>query len=271
MLAARGIQVPQILFRVPGAPVVFVEDLGDDTLANYIKRHPESTTELYRTAVRDLAHAQNALSSLPADCSVQQRAFDRELLLWEVDHFRDWALEARGIALTDSQQSVFEEAAEFLAETIAVLPRGFVHRDYQSRNLMVRQQGRSLTLTWIDFQDAMLGPHTYDLVALLTDSYQSFSRSFIEERLSDYCRARGIEEKAERQRLSFEFDLVCVQRKLKDAGRFVFIDRTNGNPSFLQFVEPTIFRAIDALSRLRSHAPLARLETLLLELYPAAK
>ena len=86
---------------------------------------------------------------------------------------------------------------------------------------MVRPGG---ALCWIDFQDALLGPRVYDLVALLNDSYQVFDRPFVEARLDDYARPRGSPRPSGRQ-LDREFDVVTVQRKLKDAGRFVFIDR----------------------------------------------
>jgi hypothetical protein len=99
--------------------------------------------------------------------------------------------------------------------------RHFVHRDYQSRNLMVRASG---AICWIDFQDALLGPRVYDLVALLNDSYQEFDRAFVEARLDEFAAAAGLG-KDERALLGREFDYVTVQRKLKDAGRFVFIDR----------------------------------------------
>ena len=118
-------------------------------------------------------------------------------------------------------------------------------------------------LFWIDFQDALLGPRIYDLVALLRDSYQSFDATFIEDRLRDYAdaAARGA---AERDRLRLEFDLVTVQRKLKDAGRFVFIERVKGNPSFLPFIEPSLQAVKSALERTAPHDPdLADLSALL--------
>ena len=112
---------------------------------------------------------------------------------------------------------------------------------------MVREDGR---LCWIDFQDALLGPRVYDLVALLNDSYQVFEPSFVQARLDDYASARSLDSAA-RAAIGLEFDLVTVQRKLKDAGRFVFIDRVKGNPSFLKFVEPTIAKVRASLSRLQ--------------------
>ncbi len=261
LLRSSDVKVPRVYHRSDEHHVLLVEDLGDDTLANYLLRNESSREELYRNAVVTLAHAQRRLETLPPDCVVRQRAFDEELLRWEVDHFRDYALEGRGIHLSAADEEIFDRCASHLAQTIAGWERGFVHRDYQSRNLMVSGEPGNLSLCWIDFQDAMMGPRAYDLVALLTDSYQTFSREFIMARLDDFCRARGIEE--ERDRLEFEFDFITVQRKLKDAGRFIFIQKVNGNESFLPYVQPTIEKARAALERVSTSGPLAELEALL--------
>jgi len=236
LLAARGIDVPVLHGENTSRGWVLLEDLGDDTLASYLTVHPDRREALYVRAVTDLARAQTSLATLPPGSVVATRAFDAELLSWEIHHFREWALEARGIVLSTDDRRVFDAIAGRLAQSIAGWPRAFVHRDYQSRNLMVRP---GETLCWIDFQDALLGPRVYDLVALLNDSYQVFDRLFVEARLDDYAKARGLDA-AERATLGREFDRVTVQRKLKDAGRFVFIDRVKGNPSFLGFVEPTL-------------------------------
>ena len=262
LLEAHGVRVPQLLHEACDEKVIVVEDLGDDTLARYLERHPERREQLYQSAIADLCNAQRALGQLPADCVVRERAFDVDLLRWEIDHFREWGLEARGIALTETQAERFDQAATYLAESIASWPRGFVHRDYQSRNLMVRERDGSAELYWIDFQDALLGPRVYDLVALLNDSYQRFTRDFIERRLDEYSTHLG-HSHAQRREVGREFDMVTVQRKLKDAGRFVFIDEVRGNPSFLQFVEPTINKAKKSLARLTDDPQLADLAALL--------
>ncbi len=245
LLAERGIRVPKVFGEDTAHGWLLIEDLSDDTLANYLLRAPGEKTALYTRAVQDLAAAQAALASLPEGSVVATRSFDYDLLYWEIEHFREWGVEARGRAMAPADREVFDAVASRLAKRIADLPRGFVHRDYQSRNLMV-QDG---ALVWIDFQDALLGPRVYDLVALLNDSYQEFDRDFTLARLGDYAARAGLSA-AERDRLSLEFDLVTVQRKLKDAGRFVFIDKKKGNPSFLKFVTPTIKKVQGAVSRL---------------------
>ena len=266
LLEQRGVRVPKLLAEACAERWILVEDLGDDTLAEVLARAPEQRERLYQMAIADLARAQQSLSTLPDGCIVAARAFDRDLLRWEIDHFREWGLEARGVTLTSAERREFDRCAEYLVGVIAGWPRGFVHRDYQSRNLMVvaSESGRP-QLVWIDFQDALLGPRVYDLVALLHDSYQDLRRDFVETRLDEYARHRGLSSDG-RARVGQEFDLVTVQRKLKDAGRFVFIDRTKGDPSFLKFVDSTIERAMGALGRLQELQPMATLKEILLRL-----
>ena len=246
LLHASGVDVPALYAEDQDNGWLLLEDLGDDTLANYLAKNEPARERLYRRAVTDLARAQKRLEKLPTDSIVATRAFDADLLRWEIDHFREWGLEARGHHLSAEDRRTFDEVAGRLANRIASWPRGFVHRDYQSRNLMVRPEE---SLCWIDFQDALLGPRVYDLVALLNDSYQTFDRAFVEGRLNEYAAAMGIENRGE---IVEQFDYVTVQRKLKDAGRFVFIERTKGNDSFLRFVTPTIRKVSEALGRLSS-------------------
>lgn len=255
LLAERGIEVPTILAEDTDRGWLVIEDLGDDTLANWLAQNPGDKPALYTMAVTDLARAQRVLGSLPSGCIVSSRTFDFDLLRWEVEHFREWGLDARGKPLEPADVARWNEIGDRVARRVAALPYGFVHRDYQSRNLMVgKRPDGSLRLVWIDFQDALLGPRVYDLVALLNDSYQEFDRAFVEARLAEYAAAAGLPA-SELPRLVDEFDLVTVQRKLKDAGRFVFIDRMKNNPSFLRFVTPTIVKVGAALGRLAPKDP----------------
>ncbi|HXX65788.1 MAG TPA: phosphotransferase, partial [Polyangiaceae bacterium] len=259
LLASHGVDVPRLYGEAAEQGWVLLEDLGDDTLAVFLVAHPERREELYVRAVTDVARAQRLLRRIPEGSVVAARSFDEEMLLLEMDHFREWGLEARGVVLSASDRAIFDRASERLARQVAGIPRTFVHRDYQSRNLMVRPTGE---LCWIDFQDALLGPRIYDIVALLNDSYQVFDAAFVEARLDDYARAAGLDD-CGRAAVRREFDWVTVQRKLKDAGRFSYIDRVKGNPAFLRFMEPTVAKARASLARLREDPDMRALSDLL--------
>lgn len=259
LLEARGVRVPRLLGEDTERGWLLVEDLGDDTLAARIQAHPEERALLYTKAAEGLARAQAALADLPRSSVVQGRGFDAELLFWELEHFREWGLDARGKKLSPADRAAFDAIARRLAQRIGAWPKSFTHRDYQSRNLMVVDG----ELVWIDFQDALLGPRVYDLVALLQDSYQDFDAAFVQGRLHEYATAAGLDEAAAAT-LRLEFDLVTIQRKLKDAGRFVFIERVKGNPSFLPYIEPSLRKVRTALERLAKTEPdLAELGDLL--------
>jgi aminoglycoside/choline kinase family phosphotransferase len=257
LLEKARVRVPALYGARPEQGLLVVEDLGE-TLAERLERAPSERAALYRRAVTDLAQAQRALRELPSDCIVRTRSFDRELLTWEVEHFREWGVEALGVSLSAAELSAFERATSYLVDTIGALSQGFVHRDYQSRNLLVLGDG---SIAWIDFQDALLGPRAYDLVALLCDSYQRFDQAFVSERLAEYAAARGLSED-DAQALRLEFDVITVQRKLKDAGRFVFFERSRGDAGYLPFFVPTLELVLGALSRLPARAELVGLSAI---------
>lgn len=254
LLENARVRVPRLLGALPEQGILVVEDLGE-TLAERLQRTPAARDALYGRAVADLAAAQRALSVLPQDSIVRTRGFDRQLLTWEVEHFREWGVEALGVTLSDVEAAAFARATSYLVDTIGGLQQGFVHRDYQSRNLLVLGDD---SIAWIDFQDALLGPRAYDLVALLRDSYQHFDEAFVAARLSEFATARGLSE-VDALALRFEFDVITVQRKLKDAGRFVFFERTRGDASYLQFFVPTLELVLAALSRLPARPELSEL------------
>lgn len=264
LLADRGVRVPAVLAERCSDGLCLLEDLGDDTLGRFVAADPSRREDAYRRAVRDLAAAQGALAELPTGSIVASRAFDEKLLRWELDHFREWGLDARDRALPAGARAELDAIFDRLAQRIAAWPRGFVHRDYQSTNLVVvpGSDPTAPELCWIDFQDALLGPRVYDLVALLNDSYVDLDRAFVQARLDDFAAAAGLGASA-RADLGRQFDLMTVQRKLKDAGRFVFIDRVRKNPSFLRFIDPSLAKVRTSLTWLVDDADMRALADLL--------
>jgi hypothetical protein len=268
LLAERAVRVPSLVIDYTQCGWTVVEDLGPETIAEHLQAHPQRKLMFYKTAVRDLAMAHRALEKLPQDSVVRTRAFDFDLLRWEIEHFREWGLDALGRALSPAARGKFDAVGDKLAKRIAELPRSFVHRDYQSRNLMVISASDEVAeLGWVDFQDALMGPRVYDLVALLNDSYQVFERSFVEDRLREFAQILGFNE-GQTVELIHHFDLVTVQRKLKDAGRFVFIDRKKGDSSYLKFVDPTLAKVKVSLDRLSDDSDMQDLAEILRPIFP---
>jgi aminoglycoside/choline kinase family phosphotransferase len=251
LLARRQVPVPRIHVDDTSGRVLLLEDLGDDIFLGRLSRTPQAGwLELYGAAVDLLARMHEACAQ-PDESLPYTRSFDRALLRWELDHFREWGLEVPHGALRPDDRAAIDTAFDALTEELLAIPSGFVHRDYQSRNLMWRpargDEARELVV--IDFQDALLGPRGYDLVALLCDSYVDLDLSLQRTMIARYCTARGLPGAAHAA-FEREFWQVAVQRKLKDAGRFVFIDRVRGNPDFLRFYPQSLRYVGRALSQL---------------------
>jgi aminoglycoside/choline kinase family phosphotransferase len=244
-LARAGVAVPAIHRYDAERGLLYVDDLGDATFESRVHAaDDDARARYYRLAIDELVRMQRyATESGDRDCVAFSRGFDLELLTWELDHFREYGLEAQGHQLSPAQRAELDRHFHDIAEELAAAPRLVVHRDYQSRNLMVLD-GPSIAI--VDFQDALLGTAPYDLVALLRDSYVALSPSLLESLVAYYVEKSGREPNAFRRL----FDLQVVQRKLKDAGRFVFIDRKKNNPSFLKHIPNSLEYAASSIKRL---------------------
>jgi aminoglycoside/choline kinase family phosphotransferase len=252
-LTGLGLPLPRIYRDDTAHGVLLLEDLSDETFGARLESTArEHWHALYGQAVDLLATLQHKTTARDASCIAYARAFDHKLLRWELEHFHEWGLAARDVTLSKAAQSTLHQAFERIVAEILRLPQGFVHRDYQSRNLMFAPRGE---LVIIDFQDALLGPAAYDLVALLCDSYVSLDESLQRAMIARLAHARDMSV----DELERAFWLVAVQRKLKDAGRFVFIDQVRKNPDFLPWYGPSLGYVGRALSHLPDLADLREL------------
>jgi N-acetylmuramate 1-kinase len=238
-LAAASYPVPRVYRADMQRGLVALEDLGDRTFESIVKDAAASERRaFYRAAIAQIVALQK-LGERGNDpgCIAFSRRFDEPLLRWELEHFKDWYLEAeRGVKLDDAEARALAAAFDWLARTLAAEPVTLVHRDFQSRNLMV-MGATPPELRVIDFQDALLGTRAYDLVALLRDSYVVLARDEVDALIGDFVALAGIGDAAAFRRL---FLLQTLQRKLKDVGRFVFLDRVRKNPSFLRWIPSTV-------------------------------
>lgn len=240
-LAKAGVSVPSLYYYDHAAGLLYLEDFGDVTLSEACADAGAAELEArYRQAIDVLVRMQSKATS-PADpnCVAFHRSFDVPLLMWEFDHFLEYGIVARqGTPMNGDDEAAIREEFRKISELLAGQPRVFVHRDYHSRNLMV--DGNRLGV--IDFQDALMGPATYDLASLLRDAYIALDESLV-DRFVDYYLDQvqeGRQVWINREAFRRLFDFTSIQRNLKAAGRFVYIDRVKGNPKFLADIPRTL-------------------------------
>ena len=240
LLSAMPIPVPNILGHSDRLGIILLEDLGDVTLQAHLgaASQPEHAA-LYRQAVGFIDTLQRRGRELASPDYVPYGiAFDVENLTWELQFFAKHFLAAyRGAVLDEPARTALAQEFASIVEELAAEPRVLCHRDYHSRNLMLHES----SLYVIDFQDARLGPDTYDLVSLLRDSYVDFTEQQVEELIAFFLALRNSRLTPE-EALEFRrrFDVMALQRNLKALGTFGFQATARSNPVYIQYIPRTL-------------------------------
>jgi hypothetical protein len=256
LMASFGLPVPSVRDHDLRRGVVLLEDLGDRCLQQVLAEASDhDRRELYRQALQQLARLQREAARGPAASRppCYELAFDEEKLTAELDFFQRHFLEAeRRRALSSGDRAALAEAFARLSREIASWPRVLCHRDYHSRNLMV-QDGR---LRWLDFQDARMGPATYDAASLLRDPYVELGAEFAAD-LAEEFRSAAVPGE-DRETFERRFDLVTAQRLLKAIGTFGYMATARGNGDYLAYVPRALANVRRLLGRRRELLDLRR-------------
>jgi aminoglycoside/choline kinase family phosphotransferase len=241
--ARLGLNVPRILGSDTRRGFLLLSDLGS---VHYLQSLNK------RTVVRLYGDAMGALRLLQAAPleGAGLPDYDRSLLLREMGLFRDWYLERHlGLSLSEAADEVLRQSFSILADEALSQPRVWVHRDFHSRNLMVTTAHNPGIL---DFQDAVIGPVTYDLVSMLRDCYISWPPELVAKWAGGYLfnlQADGILNDVDLDQFMRWFDLMGVQRHLKAIGIFSRLCHRDAKPGYLQDIPRTLAYAIDASGR----------------------
>jgi len=248
LLHDAGVHAPEVHARDLDRGFLLLEDLGSVT---YLARLGASTADaLYLDAIDALIRFQRASREgvLPA--------YDEPLLRRELELFPDWYVARHvGRVLDDTQRAALDGVfARVLANNLAQ-PRVFVHRDYHSRNLMVCERNPGV----LDFQDAVYGPVTYDLVSLLRDAYVAWD----EERQIDWAiryweraRAAGIAVDPDFGIFWRDFEWMGVQRQIKVLGIFARLCHRDGKSGYVNDMPLVMTYLRAACGRYRELAPM---------------
>ncbi|MEJ2397068.1 MAG: phosphotransferase [Gammaproteobacteria bacterium] len=236
-LNAMQINAPRVLAENYEDGFFLLADLGHRHYLSVL--NAQNADQLYADAMQVLIQLQQKgavyLRGLPA--------FDEAMLLREMHLFRDWYVQAHlGLNLDETQSKVLEDTFAFLAEQALAQPRVFVHRDYHSRNLMYSPAvGRNPGV--LDFQDAVAGPLTYDLVSLLRDCYIDWPPAQVEKWVAAYHRQlhqAGLFTTVSLEQFMRWFDLMGIQRHLKASGIFARLNHRDGKPGYLDDIPRTL-------------------------------
>jgi hypothetical protein len=232
---AAGLHVPVVHAEEHTQGFLLLDDLG---IVAYLDALNEGSVEqLYLDAMRALLH----LQSSDILSKIDLPPYSEALLIQEMSLFRQWYLRRHlSVELDPMQQDALQSVFSLLVENALAQPQVCVHRDYHSRNLMVVQDNNPGI---IDFQDAVVGPVTYDLVSLLRDCYIQWPRERVEAWVMQHCDAlirAGVVKDTDRQHFLRWFDLMGVQRHLKVAGIFARLNYRDGKPGYLKDIPLTL-------------------------------
>ncbi|TAN49560.1 MAG: aminoglycoside phosphotransferase [Methylococcaceae bacterium] len=252
LMAAAQVRVPRIHAAHDEQGFVLLEDFGT---ALYLDRlHANTADALYRDAMEMLLRLQTGV----APAQTQLADYSEAILHVEMQLFTDWFVgKLLQLPLTPEEAGSLRHCLNRLVAVILEQPAVLVHRDYHSRNLMVTPGANPGVL---DFQDALVGPITYDLVSLLRDCYVAWPQARVRGWVLAYaerCRSLGLLDSAvdDRQFLRW-FDLMGVQRHLKAIGIFARLKLRDGKDGYIKDIPRTLNYIILATRNQKDFKPL---------------
>ena len=233
-LEQADVHTPKILAMDLQQGFLLLSDFGDQLLLNML--HPETANHYYQHAIKTLFKIQ----SCPID-DPMLNLFNHEFMLKEMNLCPEWFLKAYlALELSKEENVLLQKTIEWIAAEVAKQPLTFIHRDYHSRNLMLLNNETEIALGVIDFQDAMRGPLTYDLVSLLKDCYISWPRARILEWVEFFHTQNALASTYSLAEFIRAFDLCGLQRHLKVLGIFCRLHLRDNKPGYLKDLPLTL-------------------------------
>ena len=229
-LAAVGVRVPQILAVEQENGFLLIDDLGHRHYLDVLTK--DNAGPLYEAALAALVTIQSKANA------VDLPVFDRPLLMAEMHLFADWLIKGH-LKLSPPSDKLLEQSFDFLADQALKQSSVFVHRDYHSRNLI---DAAASAPGILDFQDAVQGPYSYDVVSLLKDCYIRWPEEQIYQWAQYYYRLAVEQGLPLPPPAAFrrDFDLMGAQRHLKAAGIFARLFLRDKKPDYLAYIPRTL-------------------------------
>jgi aminoglycoside/choline kinase family phosphotransferase len=249
LLGRLGVRVPAVYGEWVADGILFLEDLGDRSLWDFVQGlSAEEVFAWYAKAIDQLLRIQSGAPRPHDSCIAFRQRFDFRLYQWEFEHFLEYGLSGKEVPERERERlrAAFGRISRFLDSR----PASLAHRDFHSWNLMVHRG----EIAVIDFQDALMAPLQYDLASLLNDrETDRVIGPELEQRLIGYYlerleRATG--QKPDRDEFLETYILSAIQRDFKVVGRFRYLEAVKGKPGYRRYLPATIRRLKRNLGRL---------------------
>lgn len=242
-LQQMGLNGPRVIEANTDDGFLLLSDLGSTQYLGVLRQGPELDTSLYTDAISALVVMQSEGAAFQAELP----SYDERLLRFELSLFSDWLCDRHlGLRLSGDDLGQWQSLCDVLVGSALEQPSVFVHRDYHSRNLMVVEKNNPGIL---DFQDAVEGPLTYDLVSLLRDCYFSPPPDLVHEWQSAFREAAPAARDLPPETFLRYFDLMGVQRHLKAAGIFCRLNHRDGKVSYMRDIPRTLNYIVEIAPR----------------------
>ena len=252
VFGSAGVSVPAVIAQDVEQGFLLLSDLGSTTYLQVLS--PDNAHKLYMDAIGALIQIQ--LHSQPAVLP----EYDRAMLLREMMLFPEWYIGKHlGVSLTDRQTAALHQVFDFLLANNLAQAQVYVHRDYHSRNLMALGEGNPGIL---DFQDAVYGPITYDLVSLLRDAYVQWDEEVVLDWVVRYwegARRAGLPVNPDIDAFYRDFEFMGLQRHLKVLGIFARLYHRDGKDAYLKDLPLVMEYTRKVAYRYKELAPLVKL------------
>lgn len=250
LLCSYGVQAPTIYHQSVQKGFLMLSDFGSKS---YLDALADDTAD---SLYKDAANALHSIQTIPANTEGLPLYTDA-LLKQEMSLFNEWFVGGLlGIDVDAADNKALEAVQSCLAASATEQPQVFVHRDYHSRNLMLTENSNPGV---IDFQDAVIGPMTYDLVSLYRDCYISWPDPKVYAWLDEFLLARaaaGIKDNFTSQQFYQWFDWMGVQRHMKAIGIFSRLLLRDGKPGYLEDIPRTLMYVVDVCAKYPALKPL---------------
>jgi len=242
LLSTNGLSTPKIHAVDKKQGFAILDDFGDTLLLHALSSQPAD--KLYKAAMDTL----NILQLNTISKAAQLPPFDKNFILYELNLFKEWFLHAYlKLNLSTTEEALISQTFDWLSAEVTKQPNVLIHRDYHSRNIMLLEQDDKIKLGIIDFQDAMYGPFTYDLVSLLKDCYIQWPREQVMSWLSYFYEHSSLAKQYSLPDFIRAFDYCGLQRHLKVLGVFSRLYLRDNKPSYLQDMPLTLHYVVACL------------------------